>query len=79
VPECILSSLSRHGEQYHLWKPELQPEAGCVAETRSFIVCPNMRAEPAMFANFLNEVLFVMVKAVRVGIKGCEHEMHVGS
>jgi hypothetical protein len=33
-----------------------------------------MRAEPAMFANFLNEVLFVLVKTFRVGIKGCEHE-----
>jgi hypothetical protein len=34
-----------------------------------------MRAEPAMLANLLNEVLFVLVQSFRVGIKGCEHEL----
>src|SRR3954447_26490972 len=36
-----------------------------------------MRAEPAVFANLLNEVSLVLVQSFRVGIKGCEHELPV--
>jgi hypothetical protein len=37
-----------------------------------------MRAEPAMFANSLNELLLVLVEPFRAGIKGCEYECTSG-
>ena len=77
VPERILSVLSRHGEQYQLRKPELQPEPGRVRETGSLVVRHDVGTEPAVLANSLNEFLLVLVQPFRVGIKGCEHGMHM--
>jgi hypothetical protein len=58
--------------------PELPREAGGVGETGSVIVRRDMRAEPAMFANSLNELLLVLVEPFRAGIKGCEYECTSG-
>jgi hypothetical protein len=76
MPERVVSDLTSEREHNQLWKFELQPKTSCVGESWPFIVTRDMRVEPAMFANLLNEMLLVFVQLRRICVESCTHGNH---
>jgi hypothetical protein len=73
VPERIVRGLRPQREHNQFRLPEFQPEAGRLGKTGIVALGRNLRVDPAMFANYGDEILLVLIEHFRRRVESREH------